>query len=128
MKKRFCQILKWMLIALLSAFVFYTLYMLGFGIPCPIKSITGISCPSCGITRMSIAFIHGNIRRGFYYNQVLPFILPLLALILIKNIFRYLFSSVFCLDSLDSKIIIFLTIVLISYGFIRNLSFYPWKI
>ncbi len=128
MKKRFYEIIKQVSVAIIPAFVFYYLYKLGFGIPCPIKKLFGISCPSCGITRMSVCFIHGKIRKAFHYNQVLPFILPILFIIFLRQKYRYILYDNNELSKLENTIIIILIIILILYGIIRNLPFYPWKI
>lgn len=39
---------------------------------CPIKSITGVDCPSCGSQRALHAALHGELRAAIGYN---PFIL-----------------------------------------------------
>ena len=37
---------------------------------CLFKNITGIPCPSCGITRSLTFLIQGNIREAFYINPL----------------------------------------------------------
>lgn len=51
-----------------------------FGITCPIKYITGISCAGCGMTRAWIALLHLDFSTAFMYHPL--FFLPPLALIL----------------------------------------------
>lgn len=48
--------------------------------PCIIKNITGVPCPSCGITRSIREILYGNLSLAFWYNP-LGFILLLLAII-----------------------------------------------
>ena len=48
----------------------------GFGIPCPIKAVTGFYCPGCGITRCIFALLSGDIKRAFRYNQLVFCLLP----------------------------------------------------
>lgn len=43
---------------------------------CPIKSITGLNCPSCGSQRALHAALHGELRAAIGYN---PFILIVAA-------------------------------------------------
>lgn len=43
---------------------------------CPIKLITGMNCPACGIQRAIHAALHGNITEAIHYNFFLLFSLP----------------------------------------------------
>ena len=45
-----------------------------FGVTCPIKYITGISCAGCGMSRAWIALLHFNIHDAFMYHPL--FFLP----------------------------------------------------
>jgi len=45
---------------------------------CPIKSIIGIPCPTCGMTRSLQALLNLDFRLSFYYNPMtIPFCLVL---------------------------------------------------
>lgn len=68
--------------ALISIALIIAVYaiMQCFGITCPIKYITGISCAGCGMTRAWIALLHLDISAAFMYHPL--FFLPPLALIL----------------------------------------------
>lgn len=44
-----------------------------FGLPmllCPFHAITGIPCPTCGITRGFSALLQGDLRSAFLYNPL----------------------------------------------------------
>ena len=47
---------------------------------CPVKLLTGLSCPGCGIQRFVHAFIHGQFRTAIHYNYYLLYALPFLLL------------------------------------------------
>ncbi|MBQ1473595.1 MAG: DUF2752 domain-containing protein [Lachnospiraceae bacterium] len=47
------------------------------GIGCPIKFLTGVSCAGCGMTRAWWYFLHGDLRRAFFYHPL--FLLPIFA-------------------------------------------------
>jgi len=32
----------------------------GQGVPCPLRTLTGVPCPFCGMTTATVAIIHGN--------------------------------------------------------------------
>ncbi len=46
-------------------------------IGCPIKFITGISCPGCGMTRAIFSLLRFNIRDAFHYHPLF-FLTPIL--------------------------------------------------
>lgn len=43
-----------------------------FGSICPVKTIFGIPCPGCGMTRALIFAARGNFERAFYYHPLFP--------------------------------------------------------
>jgi hypothetical protein len=62
--------------------IFYTLYAgmaQGFS-PCIFRGITGISCPSCGITRGIVALLQGNISAPAHYNMLAYIAMPVLVI------------------------------------------------
>ena len=85
---------------------------------CPIKTITGLDCPGCGITRMFVALFHGNIYQAFRYNQLdfieLPIIFILLVLYKFKKEYRKVINIIF----------IVLLIITIVYGVLRNIPMF----
>lgn len=48
----------------------------GLYIPCPFRLITGYKCPGCGITRMILYLVEGNIYGAFEANQFVFLLLP----------------------------------------------------
>lgn len=55
--------------------------MIAWGLPCPIKYVTGISCAGCGMTRAVLSAIRGEFSGAFYYHP-LWFLMPIVAVIL----------------------------------------------
>ena len=43
---------------------------------CPIAAITGLPCPSCGLTRASFSLLQGDFHQAFDFHP-LVFVLPL---------------------------------------------------
>lgn len=50
-----------------------------FGPPCLFRSVTGLCCPGCGLTRACIALLHGDWYAAWRYNYLLPFAVLLTA-------------------------------------------------
>ena len=53
--------------------------MFGFGITCPIKYLTGLSCPGCGMTRAILCLLRFDFSGAWFYHP-LVFALPIFAL------------------------------------------------
>jgi hypothetical protein len=37
---------------------------------CPFKVLTGLPCPGCGLTRSSVAFLHGDPSTSVFYHPL----------------------------------------------------------
>ena len=59
-----------------------------FGVTCPIKYITGISCAGCGMSRAWIALLHFNIHEAFMYHPL--FFLPPVVVIFMPVSYTHL--------------------------------------
>lgn len=71
-----------------------------FGVTCPIKYITGISCAGCGMSRAWLALLHFDLKKAIYYHPL--FWLPpvvVLSLLLKKNNAK-LFKIILCLSAM----------------------------
>lgn len=77
-----------------------------FGITCPIKFMTGISCPSCGMTRAYLSLLRLDFKSAYYYHPL--FVLPALGLII--YIFRDKFSKKFLRAIEVSFVLVFLIV------------------
>lgn len=65
--------------AVLTVVVFYATLQ-SFGITCPIKFLTGVSCAGCGTTRAWLSLLRGDIQDALYYHPL--FWVPPIALFL----------------------------------------------
>jgi len=79
--------------------ILYIIILNILNISCPIKYITGVSCPGCGMTRAVILALQFKFTDAFYYHP-LWIIMPPTAIILIilyikdnKKIFNILIIS-----------------------------------
>lgn len=67
------------IILLITGLLILAAYVLGIG--CPIKYMTGISCPGCGMTRAVVECIHLDFIHAWYYHPLF-FTLPIIIIIL----------------------------------------------
>lgn len=56
----------------------------GFYPPCPLHSLTGLDCPTCGGLRAAHLLLHGQVRAAFALNPLLFFLFPVAGLFLIR--------------------------------------------
>lgn len=106
----------------------YVLYYINIRIPCACKTITHLDCPSCGVSRMCVSLSHGDIRSAFYYNQILVFLFPLIVIYYIFYQLRYIKTGQRKISKLENNIMIVIIVILLIYGVIRNLPFYPYRL
>ncbi len=65
--------------AILAVVLFYGfLHIMGIG--CPIKYLTGVSCPGCGMTRAYLSLLRLDFAGAFYYHPL--FLLPVIAVVM----------------------------------------------
>lgn len=68
-------------------------------VTCPFRRITGLPCPSCGLTHATCALVHGQFRQATRFNlAAIP--LALLALPAIIALLIELFTNRPCLTPL----------------------------
>jgi hypothetical protein len=100
----------------------------GFFPYCPLLRFTGFACPGCGLTRGFHALLHGDVMTALDFNALIPLFVFILG---------YLVASLLSLAIRGRAIVglernlVFLWIlvgVLITFGVLRNLPFYPFTI
>ena len=63
---------------------FYILLHL-LGVNCPIRFLTGVSCPGCGMTRAWISVLRGNFSAAFSYHPLFLTMIPAVIVILFRE-------------------------------------------
>nr|WP_314445682.1 DUF2752 domain-containing protein [uncultured Lachnoanaerobaculum sp.] len=128
MKDRLKRTIKNTIAILCLGIFLYILYNFHIRIPCAFKTLTHLDCPSCGVSRMCVALSHGDIKSAFYYNQILIFLTPVIVLYYIFYQIRYIKTGQRKISPIENNIMIVLIVILIIYGIIRNLPFYPYRL
>jgi hypothetical protein len=44
---------------------------------CPLASTFGVPCPGCGLTRATLALLHGNLRSALHFHPLVLLLAPL---------------------------------------------------
>ena len=87
-----------------------------FGVTCPIKYITGISCAVCGMSRAWIALLHFNIHEAFMYHPLF-FLPPVVVIVmLLKSKINIKFYKNFMFTMVGAFVIVYLYRMFIGTG------------
>lgn len=87
-----------------------------FGVTCPIKYITGISCAGCGMSRAWIALLHFNIHEAFMYHPLF-FLPPVVVIVmLLKSKINIKFYKIFMFTIAGAFVIVYLYRMFIGDG------------
>ena len=55
------------------------------GLPCPLRTLTGVPCPLCGMTTSVEATVHGHPLAALAANPAGPFAIAAAAVVLIRR-------------------------------------------
>lgn len=89
-------------------------------VPCIFHEVTGLLCPSCGVTRMILALFRLDFKSAYNYNQVLFIFSPLLLYFIIKTYIYWVLGVVVQLNKVEKYLGVGLIVVLIVFGIYRN--------
>ena len=88
-----------------------------FYIPCPIKEITNLYCPGCGITRMLLSLLKLDFIKAFSYNPLVFISLPIGLYLYIDYLIK---KDKSLYKKIPEKIWYIVIIIFIVYGILRN--------
>lgn len=96
---------------------------LGWGLPCPIYSLTGLQCPGCGVSRMAISLIALDFQAAWNHHPAIMSLLPWMAAVAIDYIWGYIQTGTHRLHKWANLSVSIMTVILLVYGVVRNLPF-----
>ena len=122
MRRRVKESLRTWLLLLLAGLCYAALYQYaGVRIPCPVYSLSGLYCPSCGLSRMCIHLLQGEWGAAMRSNPALFLLLPLFACLLLSAEARYWRTGSRRLTRLQSAAAWGMIFLLLLFGVLRNL-------
>ena len=121
MKKRLIRVVRRYGVLLFVGLAYYVFVSLtNVGIPCPVRLITGLQCPGCGISRMLMSLVRLDLKAAFQYNPVVLLTMPIILFCVIRSDIDYIRTGRNSLDRYQPVWIAELVILLI-FGIIRNI-------
>ncbi len=99
-----------------AAVVMLYVILESFGVTCPIKYITGISCAGCGMSRAWIALLHFNIHEALMYHPLF-FLPPVVVIVmLLKSKINIKVYKIFMFTIAGAFVIVYLYRMFIGDG------------
>jgi Protein of unknown function (DUF2752) len=100
----------------------------GFFPVCPLYSLTGLACPGCGLTRGFHALFHGDILTALDFNALIPLFVVIFGLLFVSLVMLALRGKGLIRLDQSPKFLVGVFALLIVFGVLRNLPFYPFSI
>lgn len=92
---------------------------LGFGLPCPFRTLTGFLCPGCGVSRLCLALLRGDLAGAWAANPALCLALPPVAALLVWRGVGYVKGR--GPARWENRVWLTLAVLLVIFGVVRNL-------
>ena len=87
-----CKKQKAIALILLLGFIYAVIVRYtSFCIPCFFQTLTGLKCPGCGITHFFLSIMKLDFYNAYLANRFLFITSPILAFLLIINLFFFIF-------------------------------------
>ena len=122
MKNRIIKVSMTLLVILIIGIIYALIVnKLGKGIPCIVKSITGLNCPTCGITRQIICILNFDFKNAREYNYVLFYMYPFIIIFIVYLLYRYIRYSKLKFNLFEIIYIIVMCFILLIWFINRNI-------
>lgn len=107
---------------LIIAFVLYLKMKQGINIYCTTHQLTGLYCPGCGITRMLVSLVRGDLHTAFRYN-------PFLFITALPMTGMYLYGSYLWIKKGDVAMCVGVAVLIwgviaLIFGILRNIPLF----
>ena len=106
-------------IDLTIASILLIVFLLLDGILCLTKRITGLPCPTCGMTRAFTSLMNGDLNMAFFYHPLWPLVIIIAIVFLL-----YKLPKKPIINKKTFKIILILSIILLIAVYIYRMILY----
>lgn len=107
----------WLVVGILY---FFWVRVTGYALPCPVHSLTGYYCPSCGITTMMLCLSVGDFRQAFNANPAILILSPVIIWLIVCEEFSF-FHREDWQRRVNGYLLGFVVVALLIYGICRNI-------
>lgn len=98
----------------------------GISVPCMFYKVTGFYCPGCGVTRMCLSLMKGDLIRAFHYNMGIMICLPILVWIGFQEMISYVKEGKRKKKRRNEILLWLMLGGLLLFGVLRNLPSFSW--
>ena len=107
---------------LLCAGFFYVFFSsrTGWSMPCLFHTLTALKCPGCGVTRMCMALLRGDLAAAFRCNRAVLILTPVGVYVAAAWGIGYIRSGVRVLRGAPKAAAWTIVAVLVAFGIARN--------
>lgn len=93
----------------------------GFAIPCIFNRVTGLLCPGCGVTRMCMNLLSGDLTAAWSSNPAIMGMLPLTVAVGCDVGCRYVASGTLQPHKWANVLVWIMICTLLVFGIVRNI-------
>lgn len=113
--------MKGLLPIIAAGLIYYIIIkIIGKGLPCPIRAITGKYCPGCGVTRMCVSLLEGDFKAAVSYNLLLMSLIPVGAVFGTRRAYIYVKTGASEPDRLEAVVICIVFVITVAFWIMRN--------
>lgn len=95
---------------------------------CPLRRTTGIACPGCGLTRGFHSLFHGDFAAALDFNALIPIFIVIFGYFYLSMLLVAVRGRSFPRWTLSLPVLWGFIALLIIFGVLRNLPFYPFNV
>ena len=122
MRERAIKAIKPAAILLAAGFAYFILHELtGLSLFCPIYRFLGLYCPGCGVSRLCIHLLHGEIGSAFSSNCAVFCLLPIGMTIWLIHTYRYIRYGETKYTRFENIVLCTMIGLLVIFGIVRNI-------
>lgn len=93
----------------------------GGGLPCPLRALTGLLCPGCGMTHAAADLLRLNIRDAFSDNMLFPLYIAYFGWLIAAVIRRYIRTGEISFPLRPFAVHAVTLTLALGYGILRNI-------